>query len=91
MASVAKTIVCVFFGLMLLGLIIEHPWAACAGDPGGRCRCGGLASMAQLKVLEEFAATVAHRAEDEDKLVNEGDPRWQPTARIRLRQEEDSK
>ena len=33
MASVAKTIVCVFFGLMLLGLTIEHPWLLALAIP----------------------------------------------------------
>ena len=93
MASVAKTIVCVFFGLMLLGLIIEHPWLLAPAIPAAGV--GAVVfwryRMAQLKVLEEYRRdVVAHRAEDEDKLVNEGDPRG-TYGRYPPASEEDSK
>ena len=78
MASVAKTIAAVFFGLMLLGLTIEHPWLLAVAIPA--VGVGGVFfwryRMAKLKVLEDYRRdVVGHRAEHQDKLVNEGDPR----------------
>ena len=91
--SVLGAIVGVFFGLMLLGLIIEHPWLLALVIPAAGV--GGVFfwryRMAKLKVLEDYRRdVVAHRAEDQDKLVSEGDSRgtygaYQPAA------EEDSK
>jgi membrane protein implicated in regulation of membrane protease activity len=78
MVSVAKTIAAVFFGLMLLGLAIEHPWLFVVIIPA--VGVGAVVlwryRMAQLKVLEDYRRdVVGHRAEHQDKLVNDGDPR----------------
>ena len=76
--SVLGAIVGVFSGLMLLGLIIEHPWLLALVIPAAGV--GGVFfwryRMAKLKVLEDYRRdVVGHRAEHQDKLVNEGDPR----------------
>jgi Protein of unknown function (DUF2510) len=68
----------VFFGLILLGLIIEHPWLLALAIPAAGA--GAVAfwryRMAKLKVLDEYRRdVVAHRADDENKLFHEGDPR----------------
>ena len=71
-------IAAVFFGLVLLGLIIEHPWLLALMIPaaGAGAALFWRYRMAKLKVLEDYRRdVVGHRAEHQDKLVNEGDPR----------------
>jgi hypothetical protein len=77
-AIVLGAIVGVFFGLVLLGLIIEHPWLFALVMPaaGAGAVLFWRYRMAKLKVLEEYRRdVVAHRADQENKLFHEGDPR----------------
>ena len=77
-AIVPGAIVAVFFGLVLLGLIIEHPWllALVMLAAGAGAVLFWRYRMAKLKVLEEYRRdVVAHRADEENELFHEGDPR----------------
>ena len=67
-----------FFGMVLLGLLIEHPWLLALVSPAF-VAAGALFwrhRMAKLQVFERYRRDViAHRADSENKLAQEGDPR----------------
>ena len=77
-AIVLGAVVGVFFGLILLGLCVEHPWLLIVMTPGSIA-----AAMLfwrhrnnKLQVFERYRRdVVAHRADTENKLSQEGDPR----------------
>jgi hypothetical protein len=77
-AIVLGAVVGVFFGLVLLGLCVEHPWLLIVMTPGSIA-----AAMLfwrhrnnKLQVFERYRRdVVAHRADTENKLSQEGDPR----------------